>query len=85
MRSLGNCKDFNSLHPVGQIDTSCNGRCRTILRELVETEEEFSRDLLHVVEKYIKGIDKPVVPRSVRDNKDIIFCNFLQIAEFHNK
>ncbi|EDW57066.1 GM15480 [Drosophila sechellia] len=56
----------------------------TILRELVETEEEFSRDLLHVVEKYIKGIDKPVVPRSVRDNKDIIFCNFLQIAEFHN-
>jgi len=51
----------------------------------VETEEEFSRDLLHVVEKYIKGIDKPVVPRSVRDNKDIIFCNFLQIAEFHNK
>nr|XP_043066936.1 obscurin [Drosophila bipectinata] len=59
-------------------------RKQTILRELVETEEEFSRDLLHVVEKYIKGIDKPVVPRSVRDNKDIIFCNFLQIAEFHN-
>ncbi|XP_070068460.1 obscurin isoform X3 [Drosophila takahashii] len=59
-------------------------RKMTILRELVETEEEFSRDLLHVVEKYIKGIDKPVVPRSVRDNKDIIFCNFLQIAEFHN-
>ncbi|XP_017045137.1 obscurin isoform X2 [Drosophila ficusphila] len=59
-------------------------RKQTILRELVETEEEFSRDLMHVVDKYIKGIDKPVVPRSVRDNKDIIFCNFLQIAEFHN-
>ncbi|XP_064554448.1 obscurin isoform X2 [Drosophila montana] len=57
---------------------------RTIVGELIETEEEFSRDLQYVVDKYIKSIDKPTTPRSIRDNKDVIFCNIMQIAEFHN-
>lgn len=32
----------------------------------------------------MKAVDKPVAPRSAKDNKDVIFSNFLQIAEFHN-
>jgi hypothetical protein len=57
-----------------------------VVRELVETEEEFGRDLRMVVDGYIKTIDNPdlKVPRSIRDNKDIIFGNFKQIADFHN-
>lgn len=59
---------------------------RAVVRELVETEEEFGKDLQAVVERYIKTIDKPEnkVPRIVRDNKDLIFMNFQQIADFHN-
>ncbi|CAD7077146.1 unnamed protein product [Hermetia illucens] len=59
-------------------------RRQAVIRELVETEEEFGRDLQAVVDKYIKTIDNPAVPRVVRDNKDVIFGNFQQIAQFHN-
>lgn len=59
---------------------------RAVIRELVETEEEFGKDLQAVVEKYIKSLDnvEMKVPRIVRDNKDQIFMNFKQIADFHN-
>lgn len=59
---------------------------RAVIRELVETEEEFGKDLQAVVERYIKTIDNPEkkVPRVVRDNKDLIFMNFQQISDFHN-
>ncbi|XP_017469983.1 PREDICTED: uncharacterized protein LOC108361757, partial [Rhagoletis zephyria] len=54
------------------------------VRELIETEEEFGRDLQNIVDRYIKPTDKSAAPRIVRDSKDIIFTNFQQIAEFHN-
>lgn len=55
-----------------------------MIKELVETEEEFGRDLQLVVERYLKPLDNPGVPRAVRDNKEIIFTNLKQIADFHN-
>lgn len=59
--------------------------CRAVIRELVETEEEFGKDLQTVVERYIKTIDSnKKVPRLLRDNKDLIFMNFQQISDFHN-
>lgn len=57
---------------------------RATVRELIETEEEFSRDLQNIVDRYIRAVDKIAAPRIVRDSKDIIFSNFEQIAEFHN-
>ncbi|XP_031784412.1 obscurin isoform X6 [Nasonia vitripennis] len=59
-------------------------RREAVVKELVETEEEFGRDLQLVVERYLKPLDNPAVPRAVRDNKEIIFTNLKQIAEFHN-
>ncbi|XP_055536216.1 obscurin isoform X3 [Wyeomyia smithii] len=61
-------------------------RREAVVRELIETEEEFGRDLQQVVEKYIKYIDNPdnKIPRQIRDHKDDIFNNFKQIADFHN-
>ncbi|KAJ6641273.1 Obscurin, partial [Pseudolycoriella hygida] len=59
-------------------------RREAVVRELIETEEEFGRDLLLVVEHYLKILDNPKTPKNVSDNKDIIFGNFKQIAEFHN-
>lgn len=55
-----------------------------MIKELVETEEEFGRDIQMVVERYLKPLDHQGVPRAVRDNKDLIFTNLRQIAEFHN-
>lgn len=54
------------------------------MKELIETEEEFGKDLQLVVERYLKPLDNPGVPRGVRDNKEIIFTNLKQIADFHN-
>jgi len=54
------------------------------VKELIETEEEFGKDLQLVVEHYLKPLDNPDVPRLVRDNKEIIFTNLKQIADFHN-
>lgn len=54
------------------------------MKELIETEEEFGRDLQLVVERYLKPLDNPGISRSVRDNKEIIFTNLKQIADFHN-
>ncbi|CAL7949959.1 unnamed protein product [Xylocopa violacea] len=59
-------------------------RREAVVKELVETEEEFGRDLQQVVERYLLPLDNPDVPRIVRDNKDIIFTNLKQIADFHN-
>uniref|UniRef100_A0A8D8TG74 Muscle M-line assembly protein unc-89 n=1 Tax=Cacopsylla melanoneura TaxID=428564 RepID=A0A8D8TG74_9HEMI len=58
--------------------------CReAIVRELVDTEEEYGRDLQTVVDRYLKPLDSPSVPRVVRDNKDVVFSNLKQITEFH--
>lgn len=60
--------------------------CRAVVRELIETEEEFGRDLTMVVENYIKTVEnsKTKPPKAITDNKELIFGNFRQIAEFHN-
>lgn len=52
----------------------------------METEEEFGKDLTNVVKRYMNTVEDPdaKVPRIVRDNKDLIFMNFREIAEFHN-
>lgn len=60
-------------------------RKQAVVRELIETEEEFCKDLTYVIDKYFKTVDNKNVPRIVRDNKDIIFANFKQIWEFHNE
>lgn len=57
---------------------------RAVVRELVETEEEFGKDLQGVVERYLKQVDNATTPRLIRDNKDVIFGNLKQIADFHN-
>ncbi|XP_025269387.1 obscurin isoform X6 [Camponotus floridanus] len=59
-------------------------RREAVVKELIETEEEFGRDLQLVVERYLKPLDNPSIPRSIRDNKEIIFTNLKQIADFHN-
>ncbi|XP_054712056.1 obscurin-like isoform X2 [Uloborus diversus] len=55
-----------------------------IVHELVETEEDFAKDLQFVVDHYYKQMDNPKMPKELRDRKGSIFGNFADIADFHN-
>ncbi|XP_075991763.1 obscurin isoform X5 [Anticarsia gemmatalis] len=59
-------------------------RRQAVVRELVETEEEFGRDMQQVVSRYMKPTDKASTPKPVFDNRELLFSNFRQICEFHN-
>ncbi|XP_065224779.1 obscurin-like isoform X6 [Planococcus citri] len=54
--------------------------------ELIETEEEFGKDISRVVESYLTPLEEELrpAPRSVMDNKDTIFNNLSKISTFHN-
>ena len=56
---------------------------RAVIRELVETEEEFVTDMDHVVSKYYQRMDHASTPRLVSDQRDALFGPFKQIFEFH--
>lgn len=53
------------------------------MKELVETEQEFVRDLDHVVQKYLILSESAKVPKIIKDNFEVIFGNLKEIAEFH--
>jgi hypothetical protein len=53
------------------------------VKELVETEQEFVKDLDHVVQKYLLLSETKKVPKVIRDNFEVIFGNLKEIAEFH--
>ncbi|GFU48571.1 obscurin [Nephila pilipes] len=56
-----------------------------IVKELVETEEDFAKDMQYVVENYYKQMDNPRLPKEFRDRKGSVFGNFKDICDFHNK
>ncbi|XP_064214157.1 obscurin isoform X3 [Tribolium castaneum] len=58
-------------------------RRQAVVKELVETEQEFVKDLDFVVQKYLLLSESKNVPKVIRDNFDIIFGNLKEIAEFH--
>ncbi|XP_052748802.1 obscurin isoform X3 [Galleria mellonella] len=67
-----------------QGQTELAARRQAVVRELVETEEEFGRDMQQVVSRYMRPMDKARTPKPVFDNRELLFSNFRQIAEFHN-
>lgn len=58
---------------------------RAVVKELVETEEEFVTDMEHVVNVYYRQMDHPSTPRKVSDQRDALFGPFKQIQEFHKR
>lgn len=55
------------------------------MKELVDTEEDFARDMLFVVENYMKEMDNPAMPKRLREYKEQLFYNFKEICNFHNE
>ncbi|XP_061708256.1 obscurin isoform X3 [Cydia pomonella] len=64
--------------------TASAARRQAVVRELIETEEEFGRDIQQVVSQYMRPMEKATTPKPVFDNRELLFSNFRQIAEFHN-
>lgn len=56
-----------------------------MVKELVDTEDEFVKDMQHVVNTYLKEMDNPRMPKELRDQKDALFLNFKEICDFHDK
>ncbi|XP_013175917.1 PREDICTED: muscle M-line assembly protein unc-89-like isoform X4 [Papilio xuthus] len=59
-------------------------RRQAVVRELIETEEEFGRDMRQVAARYMRPLDKAHTPKPVFENRELLFSNFRQICEFHN-
>ncbi|XP_060519331.1 obscurin isoform X9 [Cylas formicarius] len=58
-------------------------RRQAVVKELVETEQEFVRDLDYVVQNYLIPTESGKVPKIIKDNFDVLFGNLKEIAEFH--
>lgn len=56
---------------------------RAVVKELVETEQEFVRDLDYLVQNYLIPSESGKTPKIIKDNFDILFGNLKEIAEFH--
>ncbi|XP_022117643.2 obscurin isoform X5 [Pieris rapae] len=64
--------------------TALAARRQAVIRELIETEEEFGRDMQQVVNQYMRPMDKATTPKPVFESREFLFSNFKQICEFHN-
>ncbi|XP_057667147.1 obscurin isoform X13 [Diorhabda carinulata] len=58
-------------------------RRQAVVKELIETEIEFVRDLDLVVQRYLIPSESGQVPKVIKDNFDLVFGNFKEISEFH--
>ncbi|XP_022103679.1 uncharacterized protein LOC110986244 isoform X2 [Acanthaster planci] len=55
-----------------------------VLRELLDTERDYVKDLKYVTTHFIPPIQHPNVPIILKGKKDDIFCNLQEIYDFHN-
>jgi PREDICTED: similar to ENSANGP00000021721 len=55
-----------------------------VIKELTETEEDFNRDMQFIVNTYLKHMDSAIMPKELRDQKQLLFGCFKEIADFHN-
>ncbi|CAH1967622.1 unnamed protein product [Acanthoscelides obtectus] len=61
-----------------------SGAAKAVVKELIETEQEFVRDMDSVIQKYFTFPEEPgKVPKVIKDNADLLYGNFKEIAEFH--
>jgi hypothetical protein len=54
------------------------------VKELVETEEDFNRDMQFIANTYLKHMDSSLMPKHLREQRSELFQYFRQIAAFHN-
>ncbi|XP_057594064.1 probable guanine nucleotide exchange factor MCF2L2 isoform X2 [Hippopotamus amphibius kiboko] len=73
-----------------QLDSSQNlSPSRHIIRDLLETEETYIKDIKNIIDGYIIPMDfiwlKHLIPDVLRNNKEFLFGNIRELYEFHNR
>jgi len=54
------------------------------VKELIETEEDFCRDMQFIATTYLKQLENAKTPPELREQKESLFGCFKEISEFHN-
>ncbi|KAB0392037.1 hypothetical protein E2I00_019888 [Balaenoptera physalus] len=64
-------------------------RKRRIIRDLLETEETYIKEIKNIIDGYIIPMDfiwlKHLIPDVLRNNKEFLFGNIRELYEFHNR
>ncbi|XP_042089835.1 probable guanine nucleotide exchange factor MCF2L2 isoform X2 [Ovis aries] len=73
-----------------QPDSSKNlSPSRHIIRDLLETEETYIKEIKDIIDGYIIPMDfiwlKHLIPDVLRNNKEFLFGNIRELYEFHNR
>ncbi|XP_045706794.1 probable guanine nucleotide exchange factor MCF2L2 isoform X1 [Phyllostomus hastatus] len=62
---------------------------RHIIRDLLETEEAYIKEMKSIIDGYITPMDfiwlKHLIPDILQNNKDFLFGNIRELYEFHNR
>ncbi|XP_008570452.1 PREDICTED: probable guanine nucleotide exchange factor MCF2L2 isoform X3 [Galeopterus variegatus] len=62
---------------------------RRIIRDLLETEEIYIKEIKSIIDGYITPMDfiwlKHLIPDVLQNNKDFLFGNITELYEFHNR
>ncbi|XP_008068879.1 probable guanine nucleotide exchange factor MCF2L2 [Carlito syrichta] len=62
---------------------------RRIIRDLLETEEMYIKEIKSIIDGYITPMDfiwlKHLIPDILQNNKDFLFGNIEELYEFHNR
>ncbi|XP_023556416.1 probable guanine nucleotide exchange factor MCF2L2 [Octodon degus] len=62
---------------------------RRLLRDLLETEETYIKEMKGIIDGYITPMDfiwlKHLIPDILQNNKDFLFGNIQELYEFHNR
>ncbi|XP_062934356.1 probable guanine nucleotide exchange factor MCF2L2 isoform X2 [Cynocephalus volans] len=62
---------------------------RRIIRDLLETEEIYIKEIKSIIDGYITPMDfiwlKHLIPDVLQNNKDFLFGNIRELYEFHNR
>ena len=62
---------------------------RHVIKELIETEKVYVKELEAVLTGYIKEMDNPAlahhIPPSLRGNAEVLFANWEQLYNFHRR
>ncbi|XP_058412236.1 probable guanine nucleotide exchange factor MCF2L2 isoform X3 [Diceros bicornis minor] len=86
---LESCHDGENPEPeqLGSPEDLCPSR--RIIRDLLETEEIYIKEIKSIIDGYIIPMDfiwlKHLIPDILQNNKDFLFGNIRELYEFHNR
>ncbi|XP_060028023.1 probable guanine nucleotide exchange factor MCF2L2 isoform X2 [Erinaceus europaeus] len=86
---LGNSPDGENPVPEHLNSPESLSPSRRIIRDLLETEENYIKEIKSIIDGYITPMDfvwlKHLIPDVLQNNKDVLFGNIKELYEFHSR